>query len=69
MRPFTALLQKGIVYLPVLFLMHRFFGLTGLIFAPAVTDLLATAAALALSLNWSAQLRRMSAVKPRSVSA
>ena len=66
---FTALLQKGIVYLPVLFIMHRLFGLTGLIFAPAVTDLIATAAALALSLNWAAQLRRMSAVKPCSVSA
>ena len=66
---FTALLQKGIVYLPVLFILHRLFGLTGLIFAPAVTDLIATAAALALSLNWAAQLRRMSAVKPCSVSA
>lgn len=42
----TALMQKGIVYIPVLYLMHGAFGLTGLIFTSAVTDLITTAAAL-----------------------
>ena len=66
---FTALMQKGIVYLPVLFLLHRFFGLTGLIFAPAVTDLIATAVALALCLNWASQLRQTPAANPLPRSA
>ena len=52
----TALLQKGIVYIPVLYLMHRFLGLTGLIFAPAVTDFIATLTAVVLSLLWAAHL-------------
>ena len=65
----TALLQKGIVYLPALFLMHRLFGLTGLIYAPAVTDLIATAVALALCLSRAAQLRQSPAMKPSSVAA
>ena len=44
----TALMQKGIVYLPALYLMHSAFGLTGLIFTSAVTDAITTVAALLL---------------------
>lgn len=54
---FTALLQKGLVYLPALYVMHALFGLPGLIFAPAVTDAIATAAGLGLSLRWARQQR------------
>ncbi len=45
---FTALLQKGIAYIPVLYAMHALLDLTGIIFAGLVTDLIATAVGGAL---------------------
>ena len=44
----TALMQKGLVYVPVLYLMNTAFGLTGLIFSSAVTDVVSMLAALVL---------------------
>ena len=49
----TSLMQKGLVFLPVLLLMERLFGLDGIIFSGAVTTLLSTAAALLLCRRWS----------------
>lgn len=47
----TALMQKGLVYVPVLYGMNAAFGFTGLIFSTAVTDVFSTLAALALCLK------------------
>lgn len=55
---FTALLQKGIVYIPVLYLMHAFSGLAGLIWSGAVTDVIATAVGILLCLVWNRQMKR-----------
>lgn len=48
----TALLQKGIIFVPVLYLMEAAFGLMGLVFAGAVTDVLSTAVGVILCLAW-----------------
>ncbi len=52
----TSLLQKGIVFLPVLIVMERLFGLTGIIYANAVPSLISTAIALMLCSSWSRQI-------------
>jgi Na+-driven multidrug efflux pump len=52
----TSLLQKGLVFLPVLLLMERLFGLSGIIYANAVTTLISTVIALALSSSWNRQI-------------
>ena len=57
----TALMQKGIVYILVLYLMHGAFGLTGLIFTSAVTDVITTAFALVFCLLRSRQIAAQSA--------
>ena len=51
-----SLMQKGLVFLPVLLLMERGFGLDGIIFSTAVTTLLSTAIALLLCRRWSRQI-------------
>ncbi len=43
----VSLLEKGLVYLPVLFLMHLLFGMNGIIFATTVTTVISAVAALA----------------------
>lgn len=58
----TALLQKGLVYVPVLYLMESALGFTGIAFTGAVTDLLSTAAAGIMCLCWAGKLRRTQAV-------
>ena len=50
-------MQKGLVFVPVLYLMNACFGLSGLIFAGAVTDVISTAAALLLCRDWSKKQR------------
>lgn len=55
---FAALLQKGIVYILVLYLMHAFSGLTGLIWSGAVTDVIATVVSILLCLVWNRQMKR-----------
>lgn len=55
---FTALLQKGIVYIPVLYLMHAAGGLTGLVWSGAVTDVIAAAVGVLLCFVWNGQMKR-----------
>lgn len=47
----TALMQKGLVYVPVLYGMNAAFGLTGVIFSAAVTDVVSMLAAVALCMK------------------
>ena len=54
----TSLMQKGLLFLPVLIGMERLFGLDGIIFASAVTTLISTAIALLLCRSWSRQIRQ-----------
>ena len=52
----TSLMQKGLVFLPVLLLMERGLGLNGIIFANAVTTVISTAIALLLCRSWSRRI-------------
>ncbi len=52
----TSLMQKGLVFLPVLLVMERVFGLFGIVFSNAVTTLLSTLIALLLCRSWSKQI-------------
>ena len=66
----TSLLRQGIIYLPVLYLMERFLGLTGLIYTSAVTDLLSTTVSLLLALHcWQSMNPRNSHVLLETYSA
>ena len=56
----TSLMQKGLVFLPVLLIMERLFGLNGIIFSNAVTTLISTGIALLLCRSWSRQIAGMS---------
>ena len=57
----TSLMQKGLVFLPVLLLMERLFGLDGIIFSNAATTLLSTGIALLLCRSWSRQIAKADA--------
>ena len=52
----SSLMQKGLVFLPVLLLMEKLFGLDGIIFSNAVTTLISTVIALLLCRSWSRQM-------------
>ncbi len=52
----TSLLQKGLVFVPVLIVMERLLGLPGIIYANAVTTMISTAIALVLCTSWSRQI-------------
>lgn len=52
----TSLMQKGLIFLPVLLVMERVFALNGIIFANAVTTLISTVIALLLCRSWSRQI-------------
>ena len=54
----TSLMQKGLIFLPVLLLMERLFALDGIIFSNAVTTLISTVIALLLCRSWSRQISR-----------
>ena len=54
----TSLMQKGLVFVPVLFLMERAFALDGIVFSNAVTTVISTAIALLLCLDWSRRVSR-----------
>ena len=54
----TSLMQKGLIFLPVLMVMERFLGLDGVVFANAVTTLISTVIALMLCRSWSRQIAR-----------
>ncbi|MCM1026287.1 MAG: MATE family efflux transporter [Roseburia sp.] len=53
---FVALLDKGLFYLPILFLLSRLFGLYGIIFTGAVTLAFSLAAGILFSLLWSRKI-------------
>ena len=55
----TSLLRQGLVLIPVLYLMNGLFGLTGLIYAGPVADLIATALAVVLCLAGVREKRRL----------
>jgi putative MATE family efflux protein len=57
----TSLMQKGLVFLPVLLLMERLFALDGIIFSNAVTTLISTVIALLLCRSWSRQIAQSAA--------
>ena len=46
-------MQKGLVFVPVLYVMERLFGLDGIIYANAVTTVISTVIALLLCRSWS----------------
>ena len=48
----TGVMQKGLIYVPALYIMHAFFGLNGLIFAGLVTDIISTAISIFLCSRW-----------------
>lgn len=52
----TSLMQKGLIFLPVLLLTERLFGLDGIIFSNAVTTLISTGIALLLCRSWSRKI-------------
>lgn len=52
----TSLMQKGLVFLPVLLLMRKLFCQDGIIFSNAVTTLISTAIALLLCHSWSRKI-------------
>ena len=52
----TSLMQKGLVFLPVLLVMERFLGLDGIVFSNAVTTLISTVIALLLCRSWSRRI-------------
>ena len=56
----TSLMQKGLIFVPVLLLMEHCFGLDGIIFTNAVTTLISTVIALRLCRRWSKQIRAKS---------
>jgi len=48
----VAILEKGLIYLPVLFIMARVLGFYGVVFASPVTILISFAIGLLLSIQW-----------------
>ena len=52
----VALMDKGLFYLPLLFLLSRTFGLYGIIFTGAATLFLSLAAGIAFSLIWNRKI-------------
>ena len=56
----TSLMQKGLIFVPVLLLMEHCFGLDGIIFTNVVTTLISTVIALRLCRRWSKQIRAKS---------
>ena len=55
----TSLMQKGLIFLPVLMVMEHFLALDGIVFANAVTTLISTVIALLLCRSWSRQMARI----------
>ncbi len=58
---FTSLLDKGLVYVPVLLVMNHFFGAYGIAFSHAVTMVGSVIVASALALRWSAEIKARAA--------
>ncbi len=54
----VALMDKGLFFLPILFILNRFFGLYGIVFTGAVTLFFSLAAGLLFSLHWSRNMAK-----------
>lgn len=54
----VSLLRQGIVFIPVIYAMNAIFELNGLIFAGAVADVIATVAAVVLSIVWARSIAK-----------
>ena len=54
---FSALLDKGLIYLPVMLIMNHFWGMYGIAFSAAVTLLLALGVTVTLTLKWNKQIK------------
>ncbi len=54
----VALLDKGIIYLPVLFGLNALFGLNGVIYTAPLTDMLSLLAGAVLCLKWNKNLKK-----------
>lgn len=53
---FTSMLDKGIIFIPVLYLMDHFFGANGIAFSHAVTMVFSLAIGIFLSLRWAGKV-------------
>lgn len=51
-----SLLDKGIVFIPVLYLLNRLFGLEGVIYTSVFTNMISILAGGILSLSWNKKL-------------
>lgn len=63
---FVALLDKGLVYLPVLFVMTYLFGLYGIAFTASVTLAFSLVAGAICSFRWNRQIYRQEAAEIRN---
>ena len=54
---FSSMLDKFIVYLPVLYIMNHFYGVYGIAFAHAVTMIFTIIITLVLALKWSKKIK------------
>lgn len=52
----AALLDKGIFYLPLLFILRNFFGMYGIAFTAAVTLVFSLSAAIILTISWARKI-------------
>ena len=52
----AALLDKGIFYLPLLFILRHFFGMYGIAFTAAVTLVFSLSAAIILTISWARKI-------------
>lgn len=55
---FLSLLDKGIFFIPCLYLMSHFLGLYGVVFTPTVTTFLSLSASVFLGLRWDRAVRQ-----------
>ena len=58
---FTSLLDKGLVFVPVLLIMNYLFGAYGIAFAHAVTMIFSLAVALILAFKWASDIKKNAA--------
>ena len=54
----TGVMQKGLIYIPVLYMMHMFLGLNGLIAAGLITDVISTTISMLLCLRWGREMTK-----------
>lgn len=55
---FVSLLDKGIIFIPILFIMNYFWGMYGIAFTSSVTTVFSIGAAVGFSLKWGGQIQK-----------